>query len=377
MRFALTNARVLHEGTFRNDLAVVIEGERIAAVVPPADLPPELPREDLNGLMLLPGFVDVQVNGGGGVLFNDAPSVDTIRTIGAAHRPFGTTGFLPTLITDDLDVIRAAIAAVDHAIEQGVPGVLGIHIEGPFINVARKGIHAAGRIRTLDDEGFDVLTSLKRGRTLVTLAPERTTPDMIARLVAAGVIVSAGHTDGSHDAVTAAIDAGLTGFTHLFNAMSQLGSREPGAVGAALASDSTRCGLIVDGHHVSPVTLRLALRCKPSAHFMLVTDAMPTLGSVATNFMIDDHAIRLEGGRLVNADGTLAGAQLDMMSAVRNATTLLDVPLAGAVAMASTVPADFLRLGSDHGRIERGAVASLVAVDAALNVVRTWIDGQG
>jgi N-acetylglucosamine-6-phosphate deacetylase len=376
MPFALTHARVLCDGAFRTDLAVVIDGARIAALVPPAEVPADMPREDLGGLMLVPGFFDTQVNGGGGVLFNDAPTVDTIRTIGAAHRRYGTTGFLPTLISDDLAVIRAATAAVDAAIEQGVPGVLGIHIEGPFINLARKGIHAAERIRVLDEEGFAALTSLTRGRTLVTLAPERTSPEMIGRLTAAGVIVSAGHTDGSYDAVKAAIDAGLTGFTHLFNAMSPLGSREPGAVGAALESDRTRCGLIVDGIHVSPVTLRLALRCKPHDHFMLVTDAMPTLGASTGEFRLGGHHIRLDGARLVGEDGTLAGAQLDMAGAVRNTVDLLGMSLPQALAMAGTAPARFMGLGDLYGEIAPGAMASLVAADDDLTILRSWIDGR-
>uniref|UniRef100_UPI003B3A2935 N-acetylglucosamine-6-phosphate deacetylase n=1 Tax=Sphingomonas sp. TaxID=28214 RepID=UPI003B3A2935 len=224
-------------------------------------------------------------------------------------------------------------------------------------------------------EGLQVLASLRRGRTLVTLAPERTEPDTIRRLVASGVTVAAGHTDGSYAAVRAAIDAGLTGVTHLFNAMSPLGSREPGAVGAALESDRTWCAIIVDGHHVSPVTLRLALRCKPHDRFMLVTDAMPTLGSDSTTFALNGRDIRVENGMLVDEVGTLAGAQLDMMSAVRNAVQLLDVPVEEAVAMASTVPATFLKIDDQWGAIAPGYRASLVAIDHALTVSRSWIDG--
>jgi N-acetylglucosamine-6-phosphate deacetylase len=376
MRKALTNGRVLIDGAFHDGLAVVIDGERIAAVIAEDAIDRDTPRDDLGGAMLVPGFIDTQVNGGGGVLFNDDPSVDAIHTIGAAHRPFGTTGFLPTLISDDLDVIRAGIAAVDAAIAAGVPGVLGIHIEGPFINVARKGIHDEDHIRPLDEEGLQVLTSLRRGRTLVTLAPERTGPETIRRLVAAGVTVAAGHTDGSYAAVRGAIDAGLTGITHLFNAMSPLGSREPGTVGAALESDRTWCAIIVDGHHVSPVTLRLALRCKPHDRFMLVTDAMPTLGSDSATFALKGRDIRVDNGMLVDEAGTLAGAQLDMMSAVRNAVQLLDVPVEKALAMASTVPAAFLKIDDQWGAIAPGFRASLVAVDDALTVSRSWISGK-
>ncbi|WP_294395428.1 N-acetylglucosamine-6-phosphate deacetylase [uncultured Sphingomonas sp.] len=376
MPAALTNARVLLDNAFHEGLAVLVEGRRIAAIAPEGDVPPNAERIDLGGAMLAPGFIDTQVNGGGGVLFNDDPTVDGIRTIGAAHARFGTTGFFPTLISDELDVIRAGIAAVDAAIAEGVPGVLGIHIEGPFINLARKGIHAAERIRALTDEGLAVLTSLRHGRTLVTLAPEETTPDMIGRLVDAGVVVAAGHTNGSYRQIRDAMDAGLTGFTHLFNAMSQLGSREPGAVGAALESDRSHCGIIVDGHHVSPVTLKLALRCKPHDQFMLVTDAMPTIGSDMTSFDLHGRTIRVEEGRLLSADGTLAGSHLDMMGAVRNAVGMLDVPLAQAIVMASAAPADFMGLKGQVGRIAIGEVASLVAIGDDLRVRRSWIDGQ-
>ena len=375
MRRALINARVLREGGFADGLAVVIAGDRIAAIIDRHALAADIACEDLAGAMLAPGFIDTQVNGGGGALFNADPTVEAIRTIGAAHARFGTTGFLPTLISDDFDVIRAGIAAVDAAIEAGVPGVLGIHIEGPFINVARRGIHDAARIRVLDEEGLGVLTSLRRGRTMVTLAPELVDADMIRRLAAAGVVVSAGHTDATHAEVGAAIDAGLSGFTHLFNAMSQLGNREPGAVGAALESDRVWCSLIVDGFHVSPVTLRLALRCKPRERFVLVTDAMPITGSSRRDFMLHGRRITARDGRLVAEDGTLAGSDLDMMAAVRNTHRLLGVPLEEALAMASSAPAAMLGL-KDVGTITPGALASLVAIDPDLQVARTWIAGR-
>ena len=373
---AFCNARVLIDGRFEDDVAVLVEGARIAAIVPTPDVPASAERIDLAGDMLVPGFIDTQVNGGGDVLFNDAPTVETIRRIGAAHARFGTTGFLPTLISDDLAVVRAGIAAVDAAIEQGVPGVLGIHIEGPFINVARKGIHAADKIRPIDEEGMAVLSSLKRGRTLVTLAPELAGAETIRRLVAAGVIVAAGHTAGTQADVAAGIDAGLTGFTHLFNAMSQLGNREPGAVGAGLIDDRVWCSLIVDGLHVSPVTLRLALRCKPLDRFLLVSDAMPTTGGTRRSFTLDGRTIHAADGRLVDEDGTLAGADLDMLAAVRNAHDLLGVPLAPAMAMAGAHPAAFLGRSADLGRIAPGCLASLVAITPDWRLTGVWIDGN-
>ena len=372
---ALTNARVLLDRGFETGVAVVIDEGRIAAVTPEGELPPKAERIGLGGAMLAPGFIDVQVNGGGGALFNDAPTVETIAAIGRAHRRFGTTGFLPTLISDDLETVEKAIAAVDAAIEAGVPGVLGIHIEGPFLNARRKGIHDSAKFRRLDDAGLAAVTGLRHGRTLVTLAPECTTPAMVRRLVEAGVIVSAGHSDARYEEVKAALDAGLSGFTHLFNAMSRLTSREPGAVGAALEDPASYCGLIVDGRHVAPVTMRLALRCKPIDRFMLVTDAMPSVGMAEKSFVLQGQPIRVEDGVCVNADGTLAGSDLDMASAVRNAVAMLDVDVETALRVASPYPANFLGLGHEVGRIAPGAKASLVALDDRFEVVRSWIDG--
>jgi len=341
-----------------------------------ANLPAGMDRHDLQGGLLVPGFIDTQVNGGGGVLFNDAPTIETIRTIGRAHRTFGTTGFLPTLISDDLHVIRSGIEAVEAAIAENVPGVLGIHIEGPFLNEHRKGIHDADKIRALDEEGWSVLTSLKRGRTLVTVAPECTTPEMIARLAAAGVIVAAGHSNGKYAEVKAAIAAGLTGITHLFNAMSPLGAREPGLVGAALESAATWCGIIVDDQHVAPATLKIALKCKPHDRFMLVTDAMPTVGSDSKEFLLQGKRIVARDGACFDENGRLAGSDLDMAWAVRNAIGLLDLPAETAFAMASAAPAAFLRLDQELGRIARGYRADLALLDSDLRVQRTWIGGE-
>lgn len=374
--FALVNARMLIGGALVDGQAVLIDGARIAAVMPDTAVPDTVENHDLGGATLAPGFIDVQVNGGGDALFNDHPSVETIRRIGAAHRPFGTTGFLPTLISDDLHVIRAAVAAVDAAIEQGVPGVLGIHIEGPFINVARKGIHAAHKIREIDEEGFAVLTSLKRGRTLVTLAPELAGADMVRRLAAAGVIVSAGHTAGSFAELEAAVTAGMTGFTHLFNAMSPLSSREPGAVGAGLYHDGVWCSLIVDGHHVDPVTLKLALRCKPANRFLLVSDAMPPTGGQKPDFVLNGRPIFTRDGRLVDEDGVLAGADLTMMAAVRRTAETLDVPFPRALAMAGAHPAGFLGLDHELGAIAPGYRASIIAIGTGDRISGCWIDGQ-
>ncbi len=375
MPTALVNGRVLTAAGVQDGLAVLLDAGRIAAVVPMAKVPDGAARRDLLGGLLVPGYIDTQVNGGGGVLFNDAPTVETIAAIGAAHRRFGTTGFLPTLISDDLEVVDRAMRATEAAIAQGVPGVLGVHIEGPFLNPQRKGIHDAGKFRLIDDEAIALLSSLKVGATLVTLAPERTTPDRIQRLADAGVRVAAGHTNASYRVLRQALDHGLTGVTHLFNAMSPLTSREPGVVGAVLEDQAAWAGIIVDGRHVDPVTLKIALRARPLDRFMLVTDAMPTVGMADKRFVLQGQEIVVRDGVCVGSDGTLAGSDLDMAAAVRNAVRMLDLSLPDAVMMASAAPAAFLGLDGQRGRIAPGHAANLALLDDDLNVTATWIDG--
>jgi N-acetylglucosamine-6-phosphate deacetylase len=377
MQAVLVNGRVLTPAGVVDGKGVVIENGAIAAILDAADVPAGARRQDLDGGLLVPGFIDTQVNGGGGVLFNDAPTVETIAAIGAAHRSYGTTGFLPTLISDDLAVVDRAMRAAEDAIQAGVPGVLGVHIEGPFLNVKRKGIHDPSKFRVIDEAALALLASLKVGKTLVTLAPETTTPEMIRRLTEAGVIVAAGHTNAAYATMRKALAAGLTGFTHLFNAMSPLTSREPGVVGAALESQTAWCGLIVDGRHVDPAVLRIALRTRPLDRFMLVTDAMPTVGLVDKSFDLQGRHIRVVDGVCVDDHGTLAGSDLDMAGAVRNAMAMMGLTLAEAVAMASASPAAFLGLTRQRGTLAPGQAADLVLLDDQLNVQRTWINGVG
>jgi N-acetylglucosamine-6-phosphate deacetylase len=377
VRVALANAQILVDDGFVRDHVVLVERGRIEAVVPEGDARcRDAERVDLGGGLLLPGFVDVQVNGGGGALFNESPDVDAVRTIARAHRRFGTTSLLPTLISDDSATIARAIAAVRTALREGVPGVIGIHVEGPCLNEVKKGAHDATQFRDLDDGDIALLTSLREGRTLVTLAPEMTSTATIERLAAAGVVLSAGHTNGTYAQLREALRHGVRGFTHLFNAMSPLTSREPGAVGAALSDPDCWCGLIVDGHHVDPVVLKLALACKRHDRFMLVTDAMSSVGADQDEFVLQGRRIRVVDGRCVDEHGTIAGSALDMASAVRNAVAMLGLTLADAARMASTWPAQFLGMGDEIGRIAAGRRANLVLVDEGVNVRRTWIDGD-
>jgi N-acetylglucosamine-6-phosphate deacetylase len=377
MMAALVNARTLTPAGFETGRTVLIDGDRIVAVVPQSGARVRTEKiHDLDGTLLAPGFIDCQLNGGGGVLFNDAPDIDAIRRIGAAHARFGTTGFLPTLISDHADVMRAAIDAVDRAISAGVPGVLGIHLEGPYLAPDRRGIHDAAKFQHPQDSDIDLVSSLRHGKTLITLAPECAGDAAIRALAARGVIVAAGHTAADYATMRRALDAGVRGFTHLFNAMTPLQSREPGVVGAALEDGASWCGLIVDGFHVHPAALRVALAAKPRGKVFLVTDAMPPVGSDQETFQLNGETITCRDGRCVNAHGTLAGAALDMASAVRNTVEQAGVELAEALRMASTYPADFLGLAATHGRIAADCRADFVILDDALTVRETWIGGE-
>jgi N-acetylglucosamine-6-phosphate deacetylase len=367
--------RVFDGELFHAGRAVAVADGRIVDLIDAARHPNavRLPR----GAVLAPGFIDAQVNGGGGVLLNDEPTVDGIGRIAAAHRRFGTTALLPTLISDRRDVMRRAIRAVGDAIEAGVPGVVGIHLEGPFLNPERKGVHPPDHLVPVEAGDAELVSALgSRGVTLVTLAPERVPPGFVADLVRRGVVVSAGHTDGTAADILPALDEGLTGFTHLFNAMSPLASREPGAVGTALADPRAFAGIIADGHHVADLSLLAAFRAKGPERLMLVTDAMSPVGTGMTCFPLFGREIQVENGRCATADGTLAGAALDMAGAVRHAVRRLGVDLGDALRMASRTPATFLGLDRERGRIAPGFRADLVALDADLQVLATWIGGD-
>lgn len=373
---ALVNATVHTGDAVLTDAAVLIAGDRIAGVVATGDIPAGVPVHDLGGGVLAPGFIDLQVNGGGGALFNESPDVDTLRRIARAHRRFGTTGLLPTLITDSRDVRRAAVAAVRQALADGEPGILGLHLEGPHINAERRGVHDTRFITPPDAGDLALLTALAPAPVLVTLAPEVVPADAIRALAAAGVRVAAGHTAATWEEMRAGFAAGVTAVTHLYNAMSQLAGREPGAVGAALAEDSCRCGIIVDGHHVHDAAVRLAWKAKPPGTLFLVTDAMPPVGAPEGDFTLYGQTVTVRDGRCVSADGRLAGSALDMAAAVRNCVRRIGIPLDEALRMAATYPARVMGMDDRRGRIAPGLMADLVHLDDNLSPRATWIAGK-
>jgi N-acetylglucosamine-6-phosphate deacetylase len=376
MAFALTGARVFDGESIREGLAVVIDGPRIVDVGPEQALAPDLDRRSLRGGLLAPGFIDVQVNGGGGALLNENPAIDTVRRIAESHRKFGTTGMLPTVITDAPDVLSKAVSAVRAARAGFVPGILGIHIEGPFLDTERKGAHEAKFIRAMTREDVERITALDCGNVMLTLAPNLVSPDFIRALSERGVLVSLGHADASLAEASQALASGARAFTHLFNAMSQMNGREPGMVGAALADPQSFCGLIADGFHVHDAVMKVALAAKLRGRIMLITDAMPTAAGGPDSFALQGRAVHLVNGKLVLDDGTLAGSNLTMDEAVRYCVKRLGAGLENALRMASLNPAAFLGHEHELGRIKSGYLASLVHLSDDLRVLKTWIDGE-
>ena len=371
---AVAADHVFDGATRHENAAVVIEGSKIKCVIPQSGLPRTIAAQHLPaGAWLAPGFIDLQVNGGGDVLFNNSPTSETIATIAAAHRRYGTTAFLPTFITDTGEKMRAALAAVLQTAEKD-PSVLGIHLEGPFLSPEKAGVHDHNLMRVPDEGDVQILCSKWTGQMLVTLAPERVPKGFIAKLTRSGRRVSLGHSMATYEETCSAMAEGLRGFTHLFNAMRPLASREPGPIAAALESPVASYGLIVDGWHVSPALLRLALR--GCGHPMLVTDAMPPVGGCKPSFQLYETEIRVDAGRCLRGDGTLAGAALDMATAVRNCVNLLQVSLPEALRFASRNPAEFIGVGHMLGRLAPGYRADMVAIDPETVVVLgTWVAG--
>jgi N-acetylglucosamine-6-phosphate deacetylase len=375
-RFALKGARLFDGDAFHDGLAVTVAAGRIEKITPADELDRAIPVADLEGGVLAPGFIDAQVNGGGGVLLNEEPSVGVIRRMMEAFRTFGTTSMLPTVITDRTEIIRHAAEAVAAARRQGVPGIIGIHIEGPFLDPRRAGAHPPQHIRAITPEDVAWLKSLDCGIVLLTVAPSHVAPEIIHDLTQAGIIVSLGHSEATAKEAQAALSAGARGFTHLFNAMSQLQNREPGMVGAALADASSYCGIIADGHHVHPLAMQVTLKAKPRDRLFLVTDAMPPAAGGPPRFQLQGREVTARHGRLELSDGTLAGSILTMDEAVRFCVNVVGLDPAEALRMATQYPAQFLKVDRDLGRIAPGYRANLVHLTDALAVTRTWIDGE-
>lgn len=375
---AISGARIFDGAQWIDGHDLLVAGGMVTGTALAGQSSSGVERIDADGLLVVPGFMDLQVNGGGGVLLNNQPDLEGIETVCAAHARFGSTALLPTLITDRSEVLVSALDAGKAAWEARVPGYLGLHLEGPHLSVGRKGTHDPDLIRPMTDIDLARLKDAAGtfGFSLITIAPENVTPDQVEALCEAGYRVSLGHTDASHTTALTYAESGATLVTHLFNAMSQLGNREPGLVGAALALPSLHCGLIADGFHVDPVTMGIALRAKTGpGRIFLVTDAMSTIGTDDTGFMLNGRQVYRQGGRLTLADGTLAGADIDMLSCVRYVHEVIGLPLDEALRMASTYPAAAIG-ASAKGHLAAGADADFLLLTPDLDLVSTWIGGR-
>lgn len=349
---ALSSPFIFDGEKIHSNSAILTQEGIIQAIVLQGDIPQQYSLQKFEGL-LMPGMVDLQVNGGGGILLNDEPSIKGLEIILSAHRSRGTAAILPTLITADDETIKKSLDAISLGIKQELPGLLGIHIEGPMINPKRKGIHKRENIRTLDESLIDEICCHQNFTRLITLAPEMVPMKLIEKLNNAGVIVFAGHTEASPTCLNEAISAGLKGFTHLYNAMPAMESRNPGPTGFAIQSQKTFASIIHDTYHVNPLMVKLAYQSMPKGHLFLVSDAMSSIGSDQTEFVLDDQTIYVQDGRLTNMSGTLAGAHVDMVTSVINSAKFLDIPLSEALAMGTSIPAKVID-SNHYGFIKNG-----------------------
>ena len=366
MAVTLSGARIFDGQALQDGLAVVIEGGQIAALIPEAEA---RDATRVRGI-LAPAFLDLQVNGGGGHLVSGATTAADLATVCAAHRALGTAGVLPTLITDTPEATAQVIAAGLAAI--GTPGFLGLHLEGPHLDPRRKGAHDPALIRPMQAEDLARLCEAARRlpALMVTLAPESATPEQIATLATAGAVVSLGHSDCSFEQAQMAFRAGARCSTHLFNAMSQLGNREPGLAGAVLAG-TCAAGLIADAIHVHPATLRAALAARPDGVF-LVTDCMAFAGTDATEMLLNGRRVLRRDGRLTLEDGTLAGADLTLPQAIATLVGQVGLAPERAMAMASAIPARLIGVENRFGTIAPGRAAELVLLTQDFSLSGVW-----
>jgi N-acetylglucosamine-6-phosphate deacetylase len=371
----LSGARLFDGERFFGDHALVVDEGAIVALTPYAERPHDGETRDLGGGVLAPGFIDWQVNGGGGVLFNETPTVDGIRAIVEAHRKYGVTSLLPTIITDAPEKLSLALQASRRALEE-IPGAIGIHVEGPFIDPRRKGAHPPEWIRPMREEDAEGLIGARAGVMVVTLAPASAPNELIARLANSGVVVSVGHSEASAEEARAAFDAGASAVTHLYNAMSQLGHRAPGVVGAALADPRVICGFIADGFHVHEAATRVAFKAKGAGGIALVSDAMPPAAGGPEIYELQGRRVTQVGLKLTLDDGTLAGAAITMLDAVRYVHQTIGLALADALTMATSTPARLLNVDDRLGRLKPGRRADLVHLGDDLTLRGVWIAGR-
>jgi N-acetylglucosamine-6-phosphate deacetylase len=374
--YAFVNCDIFTGNDFVYDKALLIEGKKIYRLLPEHELDESIEKINLNGNTVAPGFIDVQVNGGGDILFNDTPTVDGIKKIFEGHKKFGTTDFLPTFITGSNEGMRKAVEAVNECLNNQIHGVRGIHFEGPFLDESKAGVHDKKYIRDVNDNDVQIILSLNGGVTLLTLAPEKVSNEFITNIQRQGVLVSLGHTNATYQEANKGFAAGASCTTHLYNAMTALSSRAPGVVGAALDNDKKWAGIIVDGFHADYAAVRIAAKAKAHRKLFLVTDAMPPVGGTGKGFRLGEYDISIENGKCITMGDVLAGSALDMASAVRNCIQHVGIDKGESLRMASTYPAEFIGLSDRLGFIKQGYDANLAIFNNQIQVSAVVVQGK-
>ena len=375
MKQALLGSQIFCGERFYDDHALLVEGKSIVDIVDKNNTPDNFNKIELDQGILAPGFIDLQVNGGGGVLFNNSPNNESLNTIIKAHQFFGTTSIMPTVISDSLEVLEQCIKTVTEEIKNN-SSLLGIHIEGPFFNTKYRGVHQKQYISTINSDYLNLFESLKGFPVMLTLAPECISSQQLKHLTSLGIKTLAGHSDASYDKLDDAIKNGLDGFTHLFNAMGQISAREPGVVGSALHFENTFASIIVDLHHVHPSLIQLAYELKPTGKLFFISDSMATINHGKPSFELYDEVVNESDGRLVNSEGKLAGSSITQIDAVKNVYQKCNIPLNQALAMASRYPAEYLGIENHLGSLKPGYRADLVHFDSNFKVHNVWVSGK-
>ena len=375
MKQALIGAQLFSGKEFFDNRALLIDGENIIDVINEHDIPNNFEILKLNGGILSPGFIDLQVNGGGGKLFNNSPDKESLNAIIEAHQHFGTTSIMPTVISDSLNVLKRCATTISEEIESN-KSLLGVHIEGPFFNVKYRGVHQKQYINTINSDYLNLFESLQDFPVMLTLAPECISTKQLKHLKSLGFKILAGHTDASYDQLEEAIKYGLDGFTHLFNAMGQISAREPGVVGSALTFDNTTASIIVDLHHVHPSLIQMAYKQKPQGKLFFVSDSMATIHHGEPSFELYDEVVSESNGRIINSEGKLAGSSITQIDAIKNAYQSCNIPLNEALAMASRYPAEYLGVANYLGSLESGYRADLTHFSLDFQVQNVWVAGK-
>ena len=375
MKQALIGAQLFSGKEFFDNRALLIDGENIIDIINEHDVPKNFEIQKLNGGILSPGFIDLQVNGGGGKLFNNSPDKESLNTIIEAHQHFGTTSIMPTVISDSLNVLKRCTTTISEEIENN-KSLLGVHIEGPFFNVKYRGVHQKQYINTINSDYLNLFENLKDFPVMLTLAPECISTKQLKHLKSLGFKILAGHTDASYDQLEEAIKYGLDGFTHLFNAMGQISAREPGVVGSALTFDNTAASIIVDLHHVHPSLIQMAYKQKPQGKLFFVSDSMATIHHGEPSFELYDEIVSESKGRIINSEGKLAGSSITQIDAIKNAYQSCNIPLNEALAMASRYPAEYLGVANYLGSLKSGYRADLTHFDLDFQVQNVWVAGK-